>query len=178
MSDQILDLIDGAVWAHGDAMRWTPEPGEEPGMVERFARRQIAEMAINGEVWTEVDDEGNLHIVDVSRSQISVHLDNSDARFTPSNPARLSLNGIDLSGYVEAIDLRPLRSRTELDERLARLQDFSMTISFEEPDPYSEGVKVLREWIESTLQRAKRRRIKQLRTAYRQRALARRRRRG
>lgn len=28
MSD-ILDLIDGALWEHGDAMRWTPPPGED-----------------------------------------------------------------------------------------------------------------------------------------------------
>jgi hypothetical protein len=29
MSDPVLDLIDGAIWAYGDAMRWTPEPAED-----------------------------------------------------------------------------------------------------------------------------------------------------
>ena len=51
MTDKIHDLIDGATWETGDAMRWTPQPPHR---------------------WT--DQHGNTHTLHLDETAITVHI--------------------------------------------------------------------------------------------------------
>jgi len=42
VSDSIIDLIDGAIEAHGDAMRWSPEPDKRDKVTaEKVTAEQV-----------------------------------------------------------------------------------------------------------------------------------------
>jgi hypothetical protein len=47
VSRDVLDLIDGAISAHGDAMRWSPEPVPNPWPWPTLAPGQVAFVTAN-----------------------------------------------------------------------------------------------------------------------------------